>query len=291
MTDELGTVFQHLEYFPSGEIWVDERSETQRTPYLFSGKELDEETGLSYFGYRYSDARQGQWISADPILDEMLDTGNLERGTLSAGPFHLPGNVYGYVGNSPTNLVDHNGLGKRSRAGSSAGTGGDSSGSSSGRPERKRARTELDRRDEIERGLGSSTYPIGGNSERAAGGEGNYDVSAKVYRGKKVVGRGKYSSATGVHAEINAVENALENRVPLGKISKILVTKGCCRRCAAVMERLGLADKVGPKETSPTYSGAYAIPTRVKDALESKLAGTGWNVDDFVEVVKSRTWW
>jgi RHS repeat-associated protein len=110
VTDALGAVYQHLEYFPSGETWVDERSETQRTPYLFSGKELDEETGLSYFGYRYYDARQGQWISADPILDEMLDTSKLSAPSLSPGSFHLPGQPYAYVANDPLNRVDPRGL-------------------------------------------------------------------------------------------------------------------------------------------------------------------------------------
>jgi RHS repeat-associated protein len=110
VTDEAGTVFQHLEYFPSGEMWVDERSETQRTPYLFSGKELDDETGLSYFGYRYYDGRQGQWISADPILDEMLETEKLTSENLEHGAFFAPGQIYGYVANDPTNLTDPDGL-------------------------------------------------------------------------------------------------------------------------------------------------------------------------------------
>jgi RHS repeat-associated protein len=110
ITDERGAVFQHLEYFPSGETWIDERSETQRTPYLFSGKELDDETGLSYFGYRYYDARQGQWISADPILDELLDTKKLSSPSLSPGSFHLPGQPYAYVANDPLNRVDPTGL-------------------------------------------------------------------------------------------------------------------------------------------------------------------------------------
>jgi RHS repeat-associated protein len=110
VTDELGAVYEHLEYFPSGETWVDERSETQRTPYLFSGKELDEETGLSYFGFRYYEARQGQWISADPILDGMLDVASLRRLSLSERPLRLPGHIYTYVANSPTSLVDPVGL-------------------------------------------------------------------------------------------------------------------------------------------------------------------------------------
>ncbi|OQW90626.1 MAG: hypothetical protein BWK79_19305 [Beggiatoa sp. IS2] len=42
VTDENGEVFQHLEYFPFGETWVEEASNTQRTPFGFTGKELDE---------------------------------------------------------------------------------------------------------------------------------------------------------------------------------------------------------------------------------------------------------
>lgn len=110
VTDERATVFQHLQYFPTGETWVDERSETQRTPFLFSGKELDEETGLSYFGYRYYDARQGQWISADPILDEMLSLRKLEEHNLGPKAFHLSGQIYAYVANDPLDYIDPNGL-------------------------------------------------------------------------------------------------------------------------------------------------------------------------------------
>ncbi len=110
ITDEQGSAYAHLEYFPSGEIWVDEHSDTLNLPFLFSGKELDDETGLSYFGARYYDARQGEWISADPILDEMLEVGNLESPDLTPGAFRLSGLVYGYVGNSPSNLVDPDGL-------------------------------------------------------------------------------------------------------------------------------------------------------------------------------------
>ncbi len=36
VTDVDGEIFQHLEYFPFGETWVEESSNTQRTPYLFT---------------------------------------------------------------------------------------------------------------------------------------------------------------------------------------------------------------------------------------------------------------
>lgn len=67
ITDTNGKLYEHLEYFPFGETWVEEASNTQRTPYLFTGKELDEETGLYYFGARYYDPRTSVWQSADPI--------------------------------------------------------------------------------------------------------------------------------------------------------------------------------------------------------------------------------
>ena len=67
-----GKLYEHLEYFPSGEAWIEEKSNTQRTPYRFAGKELDEETGLYYFGARYYDPRTGLWPSTDPALGENL---------------------------------------------------------------------------------------------------------------------------------------------------------------------------------------------------------------------------
>ena len=112
VTDQLGAVWQHLEYFPQGEVWVDERSQTDPVPYLFTGKELDEETGLAYFGYRYYDPRLGQWASADPIHDGMLNPKGLDAEGTTFHPFHAPGLIYGYAANSPTNLVDAVGLSK-----------------------------------------------------------------------------------------------------------------------------------------------------------------------------------
>jgi len=55
ITDASGEVYQHNEYFPYGETFVEERNNTEYTTYLFSGKELDVETGLYYFHARYYD--------------------------------------------------------------------------------------------------------------------------------------------------------------------------------------------------------------------------------------------
>jgi len=37
---------------------------------LFTGKELDEGTGLSYFGARYYDAGIGRWLAVDPLAEK-----------------------------------------------------------------------------------------------------------------------------------------------------------------------------------------------------------------------------
>jgi RHS repeat-associated protein len=70
VTDASGEVFQHLEYMAFGETFVEEHSNTDRTPYLFSGKELDEETGLYYFNSRYQDPRSSAWLSVDPLAEK-----------------------------------------------------------------------------------------------------------------------------------------------------------------------------------------------------------------------------
>ena len=46
ITDYAGKVFEHMEYTPYGESWIDDGSNTSVVPFKFTGKELDAETGL-----------------------------------------------------------------------------------------------------------------------------------------------------------------------------------------------------------------------------------------------------
>ncbi|MEQ8681341.1 MAG: SpvB/TcaC N-terminal domain-containing protein [Cyclobacteriaceae bacterium] len=71
ITDITGEVYQHLEYFAFGETFVEEHSNTHRTPYLFNGKELDDETGLYYFGARYYQPEISIWLTVDPLAEAM----------------------------------------------------------------------------------------------------------------------------------------------------------------------------------------------------------------------------
>jgi len=65
ITDLDGNVVQHVEYVPYGEVFIEERNNTWNTPYLFNAKELDEETGLYYYGARYYDPRVSVWYGVD----------------------------------------------------------------------------------------------------------------------------------------------------------------------------------------------------------------------------------
>ena len=62
------------------------------SPWTFSSKRLDSETGFIFFGRRYYDPTQGRWISCDPLN-------------------HTDGvNLYAYVKNSPLSHFDAYGL-------------------------------------------------------------------------------------------------------------------------------------------------------------------------------------
>ena len=124
ITDLNAKLYEHLEYFPFGEAWVEENSNTQRTPYLFTAKELDEETGLYYFGARYYDPRTSVWQSGDPALEKYLpkseDMHQAQReGRRYLPELTLPGQggvyrslnlgLYTYTQQNPVRLVDPDG--------------------------------------------------------------------------------------------------------------------------------------------------------------------------------------
>jgi RHS repeat-associated protein len=55
---------------PFGEVFLEENNAVWNTPYLFNGKELDKETGMSYYGARYYEPKTSLWISVDPLAEE-----------------------------------------------------------------------------------------------------------------------------------------------------------------------------------------------------------------------------
>ena len=93
VTDLDGEVTQNVAYIPYGEVFVEQRNGTWNTPYLFNAKELDEETGLYYYGARYLDPTNVTWMSVDPIWEKNIDA-----------------NPYNYCHGNPITITDPNGM-------------------------------------------------------------------------------------------------------------------------------------------------------------------------------------
>jgi RHS repeat-associated protein len=131
ITDLNGKLYEALIYFPFGEGWIEENTNVQRTPYHFTAKELDEETGLYYFEARYYDPRTAVWQSVDPILDQYLPKTPTKQGEVTRllpptvqnpiAEFDLRGMggvfnsknlaLYTYVMENPLGIVDPSGKG------------------------------------------------------------------------------------------------------------------------------------------------------------------------------------
>jgi RHS repeat-associated protein len=93
VTNASGARVQLDEYEPWGQV---SRAEGNVDPsHRFTGKELDPETGLYYYGGRYYDAALGRFVSADPVVPAAGNPQALNR--------------YSYVINNPANLIDPSG--------------------------------------------------------------------------------------------------------------------------------------------------------------------------------------
>ena len=74
ITDASGNVTQQIDYLPYGEVFLEKRANVDyATPYKFNGKELDEETGLYYYGARYMNPRLSIWYATDPLQEKNSD--------------------------------------------------------------------------------------------------------------------------------------------------------------------------------------------------------------------------
>jgi RHS repeat-associated protein len=83
-------------------------------PYQFTGKELDRETGLYYYGARYLDLRASRRLSADPAAGEYVPAaaagrrgGNLPGMSGICNAVNL--RLYHYAGNNPVKYTDPDG--------------------------------------------------------------------------------------------------------------------------------------------------------------------------------------
>src|SRR5574344_1794454 len=92
VTDRKGNITQYEAYLPYGELLVDEHSSSEDMPYKFNGKEMDEETGLYYYGARYMNPVASIWYGVDPLTEKYAGVSR-----------------YTYPRDNPVKLVDYDG--------------------------------------------------------------------------------------------------------------------------------------------------------------------------------------
>ncbi|WP_253679443.1 RHS repeat domain-containing protein [Treponema sp. OMZ 788] len=119
VTDWKGRQYEHIEYTPYGELWIEEvAAGLDKLPFRFTGKELDEETGLYYYGARYLDPKYSRWLSGDPALNDYIPKAPIDDEAKKHNE-NLPGmggvyntvnlHIYHYAGNNPVKYIDPDG--------------------------------------------------------------------------------------------------------------------------------------------------------------------------------------
>ena len=113
VTDWRGRQYEHIEYTPYGELWIEEvAAGLDKLPFRFTGKEMDEETGLYYYGARYLDPKYSRWLSGDPALGEYIPSAGADTSKLAGmgGVFNVVNlHLYHYAGNNPVKYIDPDG--------------------------------------------------------------------------------------------------------------------------------------------------------------------------------------
>ncbi|MEW6008872.1 MAG: RHS repeat-associated core domain-containing protein [Candidatus Omnitrophota bacterium] len=95
LTDQSGNQVALYEYSPFGEVSTRIENPGSSISYLFTGKELDDSTGLYFYGARYYDPEIGRFITPDSIVQAPSDPQSLNR--------------YSYCRNNPLNYIDPSG--------------------------------------------------------------------------------------------------------------------------------------------------------------------------------------
>jgi RHS repeat-associated protein len=191
-----GSVSETDRYYPFGE--VSSHSGTTDFPYKFTGKPLDPESGLYYYGARYYDPFIGRFISADSIVQAPGDPQTLNR--------------YSYCRNNPFIYTDPTGhlfwvaalvgvmmLGAGAGAGIAAITGGDV-------------------------GMGALTGAIAAGAFFGAG-QGIAALGLVTQAGA-YTSTGAFMAGTGIHAATGAAVGAVNSAITGGDVGMGALTGG-----------------------------------------------------------------
>ena len=107
IVDDSGSVQERYSYTAYGLVefwsgsWDSLTSSTVANEYLYTGMPLDIKTVLYFFRLRFLSPTVGAFLSRDPILEEVIDSGDLRS---------LLINRYRYADNRPTIIVDPSGM-------------------------------------------------------------------------------------------------------------------------------------------------------------------------------------
>ncbi|MFH0874190.1 MAG: RHS repeat-associated core domain-containing protein [Candidatus Komeilibacteria bacterium] len=113
ITDSSGTITEVSDYYPYGSEAFTNVTTDIGNNYKFTGKELDNETNLQYFGARYYDNSIGRFASIDPFMLQIASDQRVQEKTgsklkqLLSDPQAL--NSYAYSRNNPVIIVDPDG--------------------------------------------------------------------------------------------------------------------------------------------------------------------------------------
>lgn len=106
ITDNFGNEISSTEFYPFGRPRYEENS-LVASPYKYTGKELDAESGLMYYEARYYDPVIGRFASVDPLFVEIGSIGEDETKRFLSSP--RDGWIYAYATNNPIIYVDPKG--------------------------------------------------------------------------------------------------------------------------------------------------------------------------------------
>ncbi len=101
ITNGPGTVEELMDYYPYGDIRLDEKAGSFSEQRKFTGYEYDGDTGLNYAGARYYEPTIGRFISQDPLVVKTPEK-------VLGDPQSL--NDYAYSRNNPLRFIDPTGL-------------------------------------------------------------------------------------------------------------------------------------------------------------------------------------
>jgi len=104
-TNSAGVLIQTLDYNPFGSVRTNTKTTSYDNKKKYTGKELDGETNLMYYGARYYDAEIGRWMGVDPLV---LSPASKKFMSIMGDPQQV--NYYQYTRNNPMKYVDPTGM-------------------------------------------------------------------------------------------------------------------------------------------------------------------------------------